>query len=185
MVKNITSTEEKLKEIKVADVMLKPENFKYRTVKTEDDFYKSFINEINEEMKDKKVERYPVLLEKSLQFVFLFYRSTIERFMMEYVKEAVHLNDKTKSVKFDKLTVKDMFESDFQLIKDIKELTDKKKFLSANASLEDVRELMLDNSICQDVFITKTGDKSEGVEGWMTNEIVIEKSDLFKKVQRN
>jgi hypothetical protein len=40
---------------------------------------------------------------------------------------------------------------------------------------------MQDNSLCQDVFITKTGKKTERIEGWITNTTVIEKSQLFAK----
>jgi hypothetical protein len=41
----------------------------------------------------------------------------------------------------------------------------------------------MDNVICQDVFITQTGNKEEKVEGWITNDLVIEKAELFKKTR--
>jgi hypothetical protein len=66
-------------------------------------------------------------------------------------------------------------------MKDIQRLIKDKKFLPVTATLEEVRQLMLDNDICQDTFITKTGNKDEKVEGWITNNLIIEKTELFNK----
>jgi len=62
-----------------------------------------------------------------------------------------------------------MFESDYQLIKDVNELTKKKIFLPINSTSEEARQMMQDNTLCQDVFITKTGKRDEKVEGWITD----------------
>jgi len=163
--------------------MLKPENFPYKTVDDLNKFEESDfrIQEIIDLMSNTNSERLPILEKDSLKFVFLFYRSTLERFQIGYKSSRISLKD-NKTIELDKLTVQDMFDSNFKLINDIRELTKNKKFLPLNAMLEEVRQLMLDNSICQDVFITKTGNRDEKVEGWVTNTIIIEKAELFKKV---
>jgi hypothetical protein len=53
--------------------------------------------------------------------------------------------------------------------------------MAITASLDQVKKAMQDNAICQDVFITKNGKKEEAIEGWITNNIIIEKAELFKK----
>lgn len=183
LVNHITSVEEKFHEIKVTDVMSKPENFPYTNADTPDALEKFKIQDLVDEMKAKNVERYPILIKDTLKFVFLFYRSTLERFQIGCINGTIKLVDPKKSAKRNDLTVKDMFDSDFQLIKDVREITKKKKFLPVDATLEDVRALMMDNVICQDVFITQTGNKEEKVEGWITNDMVIEKAELFKKTR--
>jgi hypothetical protein len=56
-----------------------------------------------------------------------------------------------------------------------------KCFLPVTATLNDARQAMQDNSLCQDVFITQTGKRTEKVLGWITNTKIIEKSELFTK----
>ena len=72
-----------------------------------------------------------------------------------------------------------MYNSNFKLFKDIQNL--KYFFLPVDATLDKAQSAMQDNSLCQDVFITKNGKPEEAVEGWVTNALVIEKSELFKK----
>lgn len=183
LVKQVTTTSEKLQGLKVLDVMRKPENFDYKTA---DDFAalgKYKIQELISFMVDKKYDRLPILKKDTLSFIFLFYQTTLERFQIDYVKSNLHLQSNNTSIKVEDLTVQDMFDSDFKLIKDVQDLIKKKKFLSINATLAEVRELMLDNTICQDVFITKTGNKDEKVEGWITNAMIIEKAELFNKAR--
>lgn len=183
LVKQVTSTEDMLQELKVSDVMLKPESFPYKIVENLDKFENCEIQiqDLIRSMDETNVERLPLLEKNTLKFVFLFYRSTLERFLIGCKNSKILLEDKNKTGKEDDLTIKNIFESNFQLIKDIRELTKKKKFLPVNATLAEVRQLMQDNTICQDVFITKTGNKDEKVEGWITNSIIIEKAELFKK----
>jgi hypothetical protein len=183
LVKQITSTDEKLHEIKVSDVMLKPENFTYKTVDNRDIFEKSEIQiqELIKLMIDSNSERLPIFEKDSLKFVFLFYRSTLERFQIGCRNGDIKLTDTKKTVKEDDLTVKNMFESTYKLMQDIRELTKKKVFLTVNSTLEEVRALMSDNTLCQDVFITKSGNKDEKVEGWVKDSTVIEKAELFRK----
>jgi len=71
-----------------------------------------------------------------------------------------------------------------KLVKDILDLTNKGRFfLPLDATSAQARQMMQDNTVCQDVFITKTGNKDEPIKGWITNNLIIEKSELFKKVQ--
>jgi hypothetical protein len=183
LVNQVTSTDEKLQELKVSDVMVKPEIFPYKTidklVAIEKCDFK--IQELVKLMDDTNVERLPILEKDTLKFVFLFYRTTLERFQIGYLKKIIKLKDDNISILDENLTVQDMFDSTFKLIKDVWELTIKKKFLPVNAILQEARQMMLDNTICQDVFITKTGNRDEKVEGWITDTIIIEKTELFKK----
>jgi hypothetical protein len=181
LVKHITSTEEKLQELMVSDVMRKPENFPYFLVDDFEAFEQCKIQELINYMIDHKADRLPILKKGTLSFVFLLYQTTLEKFQIDYVKLKIHLKDNITTTKLDDLTIKDMFDSDFQLMKDIQRLIKDKKFLPVTATLEEVRQLMLDNDICQDTFITKTGNKDEKVEGWITNNLIIEKTELFNK----
>ena len=183
LVKHVTSTEEKLREVKVTEVMTSPENFPYKTIDKSNKIEESDIKilELIFLMDNANSERYPILEKDTLKFIFLFYRSTLERFMIGYQHSTIGLKDKLRAIKPDDLTIKNMFESNYQLIKDVNELTKKKIFLSINATSEEARQMMQDNTLCQDIFVTKTGNRNEKVEGWITDKNIIEKSELFRK----
>jgi hypothetical protein len=180
LIKQVSSPSEKFKEIKVSEVMISTEIFPLKTVANYDSFTKCTISELVEKMKGDHSERLPILEDKTLKFIFLIYLTTLERFLLGRSEKTIKLKEDGDK-ELSKLTILDMIESDYQKAKSILELTQKQPLLPITSSLADVRKVMQDNNLCYDVFITKTGDKNEKVEGWITNDIIIEKSELFKK----
>lgn len=174
-----------LQVLNAVDVMIKPLDASLLMLKDDAAFRASKLSDLLAKMAESHSERLPVLQVDTLKFIFLIYRTTIERFLLGYGDKSITLDSKRPVVANDKdLTVDDMFSSDYKLIKDIIALNSKQSFLPITATLADVKKVMSDNSICQDVFITKTGNKDEAVEGWVTNNMVIEKAELFKKANQ-
>ena len=180
MVKQVTSTDEKLQELKVTDIMLKPNDFYLKKVDNFDQFKECKISDLVSEMEKSQSERMTILENSTLKFIFLIYRTTLERFLLGYTNGAITLDDKT-TPPASELTIKNMLESSFPLAKTIVELTDSEPFLPITSTLAQVRQKMQEKTVCQDVFITKTGNKEEGVEGWITDYMIVEKAELFKK----
>lgn len=180
LVKQVMSPEERLQELTVSEVMLKPDVFALITVVDYNEFKKCKINELIMEMEKTHTERLPILEKGTLKFIFLIYRTTIERFILGYGNHKIEMNDKS-TPKGEDLTIQNMFDSTYQLAKEVMELTSKKLFLPITATLAEASQMMQDNTICQDVFVTKTGNRDEKIEGWITNNIIVEKSELFRK----
>lgn len=183
LVNQITSTDEKLQVLKAEDVMLRPQNFTLLKVKDEAEFKAMKLNDLIKKMEESQAERLPILQTTTFKFIFLIYRTTIERFIIGYTAGDIKINaaKQPQPASAKDLTVDDMFQSDYKMIKDIVDMNAKQCFMSVNTTLDKIKQAMQDNSICQDVFITKTGKKEEAVEGWITNYIIIEKAELFKK----
>lgn len=180
LVGRVISTDEKLQELKVSDIMLQPKDFTPMIVENHEAYQKTKILELLNLMAKTSSERIPFLEKGTLKFIFLIYRTTVERFLLGYRNGVIKLKDSAKTEDKD-LTIKDMFDSDFQLAKEISAVTSIGIFLPVSATLAQARQKMQDNTLCQDVFITKTGSKDEAVEGWITDYIIIEKAELFKK----
>ena len=47
-----------------------------------------------------------------------------------------------------------------------------------NSSIGQVKKLLNDNPICQDVFITQNGRLDEAVLGWIANNLILEKAEM-------
>lgn len=186
MMAHVISQNEKLEEVRVLDVMVKPATFAFMFVKDKETFYASKLKDLIQKMVDLQTERLPVLYDEKKTLLFLIYRTTLERFISGFSNGSIKVpgKDTIDATIINELILKDMFTSDFKLIKDIENIAEKGGcFLPNSATLAEARQLMLDNTFCQDVFITKTGNKDEAIEGWVTNEMVIEKSELFKRAQ--
>lgn len=184
MVSKISSTDEKLQVLKVSDVMLTPGNSTPLVI-NEADFNKMLLKDLLTKMKETHSERMPILQTGTLKLILFIYRTTIERFIVSYNNKEITLNTQPATpLTADQLTVDNMLNSNFDLIKSIKAFDKTKCFLPETATLDQVKKLMLDNSICQDVFITKTGSPDDAIVGWITNNIVIEKAELFQKAGR-
>jgi hypothetical protein len=185
LVDKVLSPREKMQQLKVSEIMLKPDVFALKQVKDFDEFKKCKIRELIKEMEKNFNERIVILEEKTLKFIFLIYRTTLERFMYGYsITKEFTLNDKS-TPDVDHLTIQNMFDSNYPLIKDIVELNNKNPFLPLTATVAEASQLMDKNAYCWDVFITLNGNKDEKVEGWITNTLIIEKLELFKKLNKD
>ncbi|MCX6252126.1 MAG: hypothetical protein NTX61_15430 [Bacteroidetes bacterium] len=178
LVGKVTSVDEKLQSMVVSVIMKSRSDFPYETVENEAAFRKKTVHELIKFMEDKKIERLPILEDKSNKFVFLIYRSTLERFLSDMDRKTITLKTPKKNPD---LTISDIYDSGWDFFKVIDDLVKKYTFLPLNATVDAARKIMLDNSICQDVFITRTGNKDEAIEGWITNDLIVEKADLFKR----
>ena len=180
LVGKVKSTEEKFQEINVSEVMLKPEDFSLKLFDDEAALMNCNIEELLIFMTDSNAERLPILQKNTLQFIFLIYRSTIERFKLGYESGTINLNQlKSPKKPFRDLTMQDFFKSDYDLAKVLNEVKDKQRFLTINASLAEASKMM--DAFWQDVFITETGNKDGKVLGWVTNNLIVKKAELFKK----
>lgn len=186
LVNQITSTDEKLQVIKASDVMITTEVGALQKVADDAAFKEMTIVALIGILENSQSERLIILQEKTLKFIFLIYLTTLDRFLREYdngsgsikLKEVLQSPPAPKKTNA-QLTVDDMLQSDFPLIKEI--LLMKQCFLAPAVTLDKVKQAMQDNSKCQDVIITKTGNPEEAVMGWITNTIIIEKAELFNK----
>lgn len=192
LVKQVNITDSKLQVMNVTDVMIKASDASVYMVDDEASFKNMKLLEMLKIMNSSHSQRMPILQKNTLKFIFLIYASTIERFLLGYKMGEIKLGtelvesppspEQISSNKLDAdLTVNDMFKSNYELIKNIIELNNKQHFIPISATLEVVKQEMQDNTICQDVFITQTGSKNEAVEGWITNNLLIEKAELFRK----
>ncbi|MDX2001238.1 MAG: hypothetical protein SFW35_02330 [Chitinophagales bacterium] len=187
LVQKVLSQDEKMQEIKVTDVMLTPNNFAYHKADGIDGFKNLALLPLIKTMQTLQTERLPILDKSSSKFVFLVYRSTIERFIIGHNSGEIKINGVAEGTKkaIEELTIGDMFNSDYHLFQEIISITDAGKFyLPDTAKLYEAKQMMLDNALCQDVFITKSGNKEEQVLGWITNEIIVEKAELFKRARQ-
>jgi hypothetical protein len=184
LINQITPTDSNLQVLNAVDVMIKPLDASLLILDNEAVFKASKLIYLIGKMEESHSERLPILKANSLKFIFLIYRTTIERFLLGYRDKSIKLDpSRAIPVNDSDLTIDDMFTSDYKLIKDIISLNARQSFLPITATLCDVKKAMSDNDICQDIFITKTGNKEEAVEGWITNNMIIEKAELFKKSQ--
>jgi hypothetical protein len=90
--------------------------------------------------------------------------------------ESVSTAESTKPPKFLKdLTLKDILDDDT----DAKNLFEKSfAVISENTNLADAKAAMDKIENCSDVFVTKTGSKSEPVIGWLTNLMITENAKV-------
>jgi CBS domain-containing protein len=178
LVSKVTSPEDRFEELKVTDIMLQAKDFTSILVEDFKAYQATKIAELISLMAKTNSERIPFLEKDSKKFIFLIYRTTVERFLLGYQSGTIKLKD-SATIDTKDLTIKNMFESDFPLAKEILNITG--IFLPMTATLAEARKKMQETSLCNDVFITRTGNKDEAVEGWITDYIIIEKAELFKK----
>jgi hypothetical protein len=179
----INPTDQTLKDLKVSGVMITPDNGMLLKYKDERDFEATKLSDLIQKLEQTNTERSPIVKSDDMTFLFLIYRTTIERFQLQFEKPGAITTDAAHPLPADKgdLTVAHLLNSNFELIKMIKAIDLNKCFLPITATLSDVRKAMQDNGLCQDVFITNTGKKTEPVLGWITNTMIIEKAQLFQK----
>jgi hypothetical protein len=113
------------------------------------------------ELLSETVTRVPVLNEKNI-LKFVIHQSIIFKFIVE---SGISASDSSKP--FD---VKNLTLDDFLNYPGIRELVeDAIAIVPANATIIEAKEVMEEIKSCQDVFITKNGNREEEVLGWLTN----------------
>lgn len=160
------STEEKLKTIHVADVMIKAEAMTSLILNKEEGLIKiktDIIEGIMEKDKNKTYNRLPVLTEKMFP-KYIIHRSLFDKFFYKVTVAAL------KPIA--ELTLADL-STDPEMGKSLV-----KSFgtIKVSSNLAEVKNLIDTVPDCQDVFVTESGGADSKVVGWITNVIVAKAS---------
>ncbi len=162
----ITSPDEKLKSVKVKDVMIKniisykDDDSKIEETKVFD--LLKFMDD-NKTDEDKVLSRLPIV-NKSDVLKYIIHRGTFDSFLMSKIK-----TDPTSDLT--KLTIKDMKNDNDPSLKKIMS-KDMLVFVSEQSSLRDAQMLLDKIESCKDVFVTPNGTSEEKIIGWITDTLV-------------
>ena len=163
------TTEEKLKSTKATAVMipLSGIDHPFKDGKTPAD---TTIKELLDFLDKTKRNRIVVIDDKNIVSKVL-HRSVINSFVSDEVINKAKLADAVQQLK-----IEDMEKSDKSDITNV--LKNGIEFISQDATLFDAQQKMIANKNCQDVFITPTGSRTEGVIGWISNFIVTDNAKV-------
>ena len=154
---------EKLKEIKVADKMIRRGDMSI-IAKSDNDIPQIKLTEILDTIKSAgKGERLPILNDKDIP-VYMIHKSVIDEYFRTQAllkPPPADLADHTLQNFLSDSSLKDLVEKSFTAVKE-------------DATMAEAKTAMDRTANCQDVFVTKGGNKQEPVLGWITNNIIQE-----------
>ena len=117
------------------------------------------LKDITAYLKERAVRRSPILDDKGA-IVYMIHLSAIDQF----VRDQVAAGRSIDALRFsDLLTVpalKALLEHSFEIV-------------AETATLSDAKAKMENNSLCEDVFVTKTGSADEPILGWITDNALL------------
>jgi hypothetical protein len=152
------SSEEKLKTIPVKDIMIKVEDMTKMILDKDEATIKvksGIIDAIMDKDPKKPVNRLPVISGNMLP-KYMIHRSLFDSF---FVKMAL------LGKKIEDLTLADMSKDpEFENV-----LTKSFGTIRENSNLAEAKHLIDNVTICQDIFITESGEPNSKVIGWITN----------------
>jgi hypothetical protein len=180
LVNQVVSMNQRFEAMYTKDVMARFPNFTFKYVKDEAGWRALKLTELIALMESTGTERLPIIIEGADTFHFLIYRSTIERFIAGLQNGSIKLEVGSTSAS-PNLTINDLAKSDFKVFKWISELNAHQPFVSPDAKLSEVQKYMQDLKYCQDVFVTSNGQGSGKLLGWVTDENIADKAELFTK----
>lgn len=154
------SPDEKLRSVKVRDVMIAIADATKLTLDKPADKVKLQADIIDLMEKGKKGDRLP-LLDPQGKIVQVLHRSSVDRFMAEKLKAGAKADD---------LTLKELLDDGEMK----KILTDSFATLSDTATLADAKKLTDEKPNCDDIFITDNGQPGGKVIGWLTDVLIAE-----------
>ena len=165
LVSQITG-EQKLKSIPVEDAMIRMEKAHYYKLEAGEDTLtlSTLIGEF------KTFNRLPIL-SSGLLPLYIIHKSVITRFISEV---ALGKHDNFKGKKVEELTLNDfnsISENKIQIEKGFITVKSNINLAQAKKEMEQVQE-----TSCSDVFVTEDGSRKTKVTGWITNQIITEKS---------
>lgn len=172
LVQHITNSEEKLKATKVSDkgVMRLFADISYNnSIASKEDkdinLQKDLLDFIDT---NKKGDRLPIFNEKKV-IRFIIHESTMNEFVRKFTTANYkQLLDK----KLEDISLDQMINNTDDDLKS--KITRSSAFVSKSATLFEANQKLLNNSLCQDVFVTENGISSEEVIGWITNNKIAE-----------
>jgi len=113
-----------------------------------------------------------IILDKKNVVRFLIYKSMVERYISQV---ATGISSPKSGHALDKLTLKDTVESSEEMQK---LFTTSFGFVAASATLGDAKQVMSQIPKCGDVFVTQSGQATEPLLGWVTDNVIAENSTL-------
>ena len=169
-----------LQQLAIKDVMIRTENARPLLFDNLEKFKEDKLVHLLGIMENSQAERLLILEKGTMKFIFMLYRTTIERFFIGWESGEITIPDTPYAPEKKKeLTMADMYKSDYKTFEAI--LNIEAVFISIGATLDKAKEAMQNNSTCQDVYVTKNGSRDEEVLGWITNKLIIEKAGIFRK----
>lgn len=163
---NQISGDQKLKSIPVEDAMLRLEKAHYYMLAGNEEALT--LNALIAEF--KTFNRLPIL-SKDLFPLYIIHKSVITRFISEV---ALGAHNQFKKEEVEKLTLKDfnsVSENQIQIQKGFITVKAQINLSQAKKEMELVKE-----TLCSDIFVTEDGSRKSKVVGWLTNQIITEKS---------
>ncbi len=159
------TSEKKLQSVKAKDVMIDREKLIVQVLSQTEDLSKFKLKEdCLDFLKANKIRRVIILDDKDCA------KYVIHRDLISYFISSESLVD--NSVKG--YTLKDMYEKSST---DIKSTFDNSvKFIGEDSSLLEAKNIIQQNKLCQDVFITKNANANEPILGWITDITIAENS---------
>ena len=121
--------------------------------------------------KYSKFERIIILSDKNV-VRFLIYKSMVERYLSQM---ATNPAAAPQGVAVADLTLKHLLDSDAALKTFFQTSFG---FVRSDATLADAKRVMDNISKCQDVFVTETGNSSDPIVGWITDNTILENAKV-------
>lgn len=170
-VKDLVATvtgDQKLKTLPANDkrVMIGLRDIRSYKYTTADEMGGKKLTEFIQFMKTNSVTRLP-FLDTSNKLYYCIHRSIFDKYLSERALE-------TPAVNLSELTFNDLLTTSLDEMQSY--IKSSVQFAKEDATLLDIKIIMEKNKFCEDVFLTKSGTRDEPVIGWITNDIILEKS---------
>lgn len=172
LMKQITGSDDKLKATNVSDdgVMRLLKDISYnKDIASKDDkdilVQKDLIGFIDE---NKKGDRLPILNDKNI-LRYIIHESTLNEFVRKF---STGNYDLLKATKLEEISLDQMINNTDGDLKN--KIIKSAAFVSKSATLFEANQKMINNPLCQDVFVTDSGNENETVIGWITNNRIAE-----------
>lgn len=163
----VITAQDKLKSIKVEEVMIDINQISYFKLEDNKEFDEVLIKDLRERLTMYNRSRLPVITEDN-RIKSIIHLSTIDKF----IADVFSINSSEFS--YDELTIAKAKKNRY--FNDV--LLNGFKILKRGASLLEAQKLMESNKLCNDVFITENGSANEPIIGWVTNITISEKAQL-------
>lgn len=164
LVDKVTS-DKKLQSLKAKDVMIPRDKLITQIMSTAEDLSKFKLKEDCLDFVASKNIKRVILLSDSDAALYVIHRDLISYFITSETLKGNTVSD---------YTLKDMVEKGSDDVKET--MKNSVKFLREDANLLEARTIMEQYKTCQDVFITKNGNSTESILGWITNVTIIQNS---------
>ena len=172
LVKQITNSDQKLQAIKVSDpgvmILFNDISFNKDIVSKEDkdiNVQKDLIDFMDT---NKKGERLPIFNDKKV-LRYIIHESTVNEFVRKLISSKY---DQLKDKKPEDISLEQMINNTNDDLKN--KITKSASYISKTATLFEASQKLINNPLCQDVFVTETGNQNEEIIGWITNNKISE-----------